>query len=88
MFVVVLFVVLSFSDKRFGKLTEDKRHSAPSIMDYLKKKITKLPKVDNASMNFGEDSVDKDDINGRRLIIRYGTDKVSYFTAIICRYWI
>uniref|UniRef100_A0A0N5AGY7 B3_4 domain-containing protein n=1 Tax=Syphacia muris TaxID=451379 RepID=A0A0N5AGY7_9BILA len=65
-----------FADKRFGKLTEDKRHSASSIIDYLKKKTTKSSKVDNAQI--GMDTVPEDgEKNCRRLIIRYGTSIAS-----------
>lgn len=66
-----------FADKRFGKLAEDKRHSAPSMLDYLKKKAPaqstsrRKDKSDNNSV--GEET---DPCTGPSLTVHFGSNKI------------
>lgn len=67
----------SFNDKRFGKLAEDKRHAAPSIVDYLKKKALSSTKPRSRDVFSETPSSRKHDNDSPSLIIRFGSGQTS-----------
>lgn len=66
-----------FANKRFQKLTEDKRHLAPSMVDYLKRELRSSENVKNKEDSGGSLSDKLCSTGVLNLEIRFGSDKVS-----------
>lgn len=64
-----------FVDKRFGKLAEDKRHTASSLIDYLKKKAPTSTKGSKKTLRekSEEDEGDSESVEGPHITVHFGT---------------
>uniref|UniRef100_F1KXS4 Leucine-rich repeat-containing protein 47 n=1 Tax=Ascaris suum TaxID=6253 RepID=F1KXS4_ASCSU len=67
-----------FADKRFGKLAADKRHTASSLIDYLRKKNPASSKKGKKAGD-GDEREDqrKEDIEGPMITVNFGSNAVE-----------